>query len=210
MKFNKQLFSACFLFAAAFAPTEAAEPVPEEFGSCTVCHGVQLKGNPGTGAPRLSGLQTWYVENQLESFRMGWRGNHSADYTAEEMRAVASGLSAKQLKKAPSYVNETVSSLSFTHTDGDVDKGKALFASCSACHGATGGGNEALAAPSLLVQSDWYLEKQINDFRNGLRGAEKDDASGQLMAASVATLKTDDDINNLMAYIVHLQQQEMK
>ena len=36
---------------------------------CTTCHGVQLMGNAVIKAPRLSGMETWYVEQQLRNFK---------------------------------------------------------------------------------------------------------------------------------------------
>ncbi|MGH8167912.1 MAG: c-type cytochrome, partial [Woeseiaceae bacterium] len=58
-------------FTATFSAFAAAadEPVipPEEFVYCTVCHGVQMKGNPNIEAPRLSGMDEAYIERQLHA-----------------------------------------------------------------------------------------------------------------------------------------------
>ena len=40
---------------------------------------------------------------------------------------------------------------------GDPAKGQALYATCASCHGANGEGNQALNAPAIAGQQDWYL-----------------------------------------------------
>ena len=52
---------------------------PPELVYCSTCHGMQLMGNPIIQAPRLSGMETWYIEKQLKSFKEGWRGGHEGD-----------------------------------------------------------------------------------------------------------------------------------
>ena len=52
---------------------------PDEFVFCTVCHGTQLMGNREIDAPRLSSMEPWYIEQQLRSFKEGWRGKHGED-----------------------------------------------------------------------------------------------------------------------------------
>ena len=39
---------------------------------------------------------------------------------------------------------------------GDPAKGKALYATCASCHGANGEGNQALNAPAIAGQKEWY------------------------------------------------------
>ena len=62
-------------------PGAAAEygVVPDEFVYCTTCHGVALKGNISVDAPRLNGMEAWYVRRQLDAFKRGFRGTHPED-----------------------------------------------------------------------------------------------------------------------------------
>ena len=85
--------------------------------------------------------------------------------------------------------------------EGDAAKGQGLYAACAACHGASGEGNEALAAPGLAGRNDWYLFRQIKLFQSGYRGQHPDDTAGQLMRPSALALQSDDDINDVLAYI---------
>jgi cytochrome c oxidase subunit II len=90
---------------------------------------------------------------------------------------------------------------------GDATAGAALYAVCSSCHGQQGEGNPALHAPKLAGQADWYLVRQINSFKAGLRGAQEKDTYGQTMAPMAATLPDDAAINNVVAYIKTLPDQ---
>ena len=43
--------------------------------------------------------------------------------------------------------------------------GQALYAVCTACHGAQAEGNPALNAPKLSGQAAWYLKRQLQQFQ---------------------------------------------
>src|SRR6266705_3151509 len=88
-----------------------------------------------------------------------------------------------------------------THVAGDAAAGKPLYAVCTACHGAEGEGNPALNAPKLSGQGDWYLRRQLKNFKIGARGTHDKDVFGKMMAPMAATLADDAAINNVVAYI---------
>lgn len=83
----------------------------------------------------------------------------------------------------------------------DIAAGQQQFATCVACHGAQGEGNQALNGPKLAGQQAWYLERQIQYFRNGARGSHEDDTLGQQMAAMAQILPDDAAVRNVAAYI---------
>ncbi|HWZ73125.1 MAG TPA: c-type cytochrome [Casimicrobiaceae bacterium] len=84
---------------------------------------------------------------------------------------------------------------------GDAAAGKPLFAVCAACHGLQAEGNPALNAPKLSGQGDWYLKRQLKNFKDGARGTNDKDVFGKTMAPMAATLADDAAINNVVAYI---------
>ena len=90
---------------------------------------------------------------------------------------------------------------------GDVAAGQQGYAVCGACHGAQGEGNPALNAPKLAGQGDWYLKRQLQNFKSGARGAHEKDTFGKMMAPMAATLTDDAAINNVVAYIKTLPDQ---
>jgi len=87
---------------------------------------------------------------------------------------------------------------------GDPAAGAALYAVCSACHGAQGEGNPAMNAPKLAHQAGWYLARQLHNFKAGLRGADARDAYGAQMSPMAATLADAAAIKNVVAYIATL------
>jgi len=84
---------------------------------------------------------------------------------------------------------------------GDAERGKALYATCGACHGANGEGQEALNAPAIAGQEEWYLIRQLQNFKNGIRGADPKDTFGMQMAPMAQTLPTEQAIEDVAAYI---------
>lgn len=84
---------------------------------------------------------------------------------------------------------------------GDPVAGQAAFAVCTACHGPEGQGNPALGAPKTAGQSAWYIRRQLEYFKDGVRGAHPEDRWGQTMAPMAATLATDAAVENVIAYI---------
>ena len=58
---------------------------------------------------------------------------------------------------------------------GDPAKGKALYATCASCHGANGEGNQALNAPAIAGQMEWYRPRQVMNWKNGVRGTQAKD-----------------------------------
>ena len=57
----------------------SAEREPYNDRYCTTCHGTDGKGNEAVEAPRLAGMEGWYLRRQLENFRVGIRGVHPMD-----------------------------------------------------------------------------------------------------------------------------------
>jgi cytochrome c oxidase subunit 2 len=84
---------------------------------------------------------------------------------------------------------------------GDAAAGQAAYAVCSTCHGPQGQGNPQLNAPKLSGQAGWYLTRQLQEFKRGIRGASERDTYGKQMVAFAATLADDAAIKNVVAYI---------
>jgi len=113
-------------------------------------------------------------------------------------------LNENEIPDIAKWVSQTSSPPAPSTIIGDSELGQNLYQVCSACHGVNGEGNEALNAPPLAGIDDWYLVAQIKNFRDGLRGANPKDQYGAQMKAFVASIKSDDDINNLVSYINQL------
>ena len=74
------------------------------FEYCTVCHGANGNGNVAIRAPKIAGIEPWYLKNQFAAFKAGWRGAHPDDAPGNEMRPVAAVLTDAQIDRALAYV----------------------------------------------------------------------------------------------------------
>ena len=54
----------------------------------------------------------------------------------------------------------------------DLEAGRVLYGTCAACHGPNGEGLEALNAPKIAGQQAWYTVRQLQNFKNGVRGSD--------------------------------------
>ena len=178
---------------------------PQGLEYCTVCHGSQLKGNVNIGAPRLTKLDTWYVKRQLNNFKEGVRGSHPEDKTGGEMMLMVSQLSEQEINGIVEWIASTDSPEPASTISANPHVGKELYQTCAACHGPNGHGNKLLGAPNISGLNDWYILTQLNHFRSGIRGVEKEDIYGQQMKAASAIVTSEEDAANLAAYINQLK-----
>ncbi len=172
---------------------------------CETCHGAQGIGSYGVQAPKLAGMEPWYLQRQLEKFRSGLRGTHAGDETGVEMRAMAVKLSDGSIEQLLQWIAGWPEIDAPSTVAGDAKSGAALYASCAACHGPAGGGNRALGAPALAGQSDWYLLTQLKNFSRGYRGQHPDDSEGATMRAAVSALPDEQAMRDVVAYIAQLE-----
>lgn len=196
------IVSALLFFGTSEVVAEDDLPVPaDEFVYCTTCHGIQLMGNPIIKAPRLSGMDAWTIEQQLQSFKKGWRGAHDGDAAGMEMQPMAAALSNEQIREAAEFVSATRSAMPATTVTGNVERGRALYGTCGACHGLSGEGTPAMGSPSLTVVDDWYLVTQLKNYKSGNRGNHSGDTYGMQMRASAQLLSDDEAIMDVVSYI---------
>lgn len=87
---------------------------------------------------------------------------------------------------------------------GDAHAGKALYQVCASCHGLEGEGNPALNAPKISGQETWYVKRQLEYFKHGIRGSSPEDTFGAQMAPMAATLTDATAMENVAAYIESL------
>ena len=195
-------FCLCMFLTAITLSTYAAEEL-EAFNDryCTTCHGSDGKGNEAIQAPRLAGMEAWYLKRQLENYRAGIRGMHIDDTAGIEMQPMAEKLSDESIAAIIEWVGEWQDNPAEVTINGDTNKGQALYATCTACHGANAEGNEALAAPALAGQNDWYLVTQLNNYKDDYRGVHADDIYGAQMRATVGVLNDETDIQDVVSYI---------
>ena len=145
------------------------------------------------------------MERQLQNFRSGVRGRHFDDIAGMRMRPMSLTLREEgDVAAVAAYVASLPPVDPEPTLGGDATRGQKLYATCVACHGADGAGNEQMNSPPLTGTHDWYLERQIQNFRRGIRGADPADTFGALMRPMAMTLPDDQAVRDVVAYIMTL------
>jgi len=179
------------------------------YANCVACHKEDGSGQRLLNAPAISGLSEKHVADQLRKFKVGHRGTHPEDLTGMQMRPMTLLLATDEDVEA---VSKYVASLpsapkEATVVGGDAERGKTLYMTCQACHGAAGEGNDLLNSPSLIHQYDWYLVAQLGKFKKGIRGGNPEDITGSQMRPMSMTLADDQAVKDVVAYIQSLSEE---
>lgn len=169
---------------------------------CASCHGQQGEGNAALNAPSLAGLPDWYVERQLRYYQQGIRGTHEQDTYGQQMAPMSNTLADDAaVRDVAVYIAGLTPTRAADTLGGDPQKGAVHYTTCGACHGAEAQGNYALQAPRLAGQEDWYLKRQLENFRSGIRGSHKADSYGHQMVLMARSLQDEQSVNDLLAYL---------
>ena len=88
---------------------------------------------------------------------------------------------------------------------GDASRGAALYAVCATCHGDRGEGMQDMNGPALAGREEWYLKRQLQNFKSGVRGGDSRDIYGKQMAPMAQLLPDDQAIADVVAYIASLK-----
>lgn len=193
------LFSGAILSAEDSARDSAREPFDDRY--CMTCHGVDGRGNEGVQAPRLAGMEAWYLQRQLQNFRAGIRGTHPQDREGQAMQPMAAKLSDESIADIVEWVGSWEYVPAERTIEGDAARGRNFYSACALCHGDNAEGNETMGAPALAGQNDWYLVTQLKNFMDGYRGTHAQDTYGAQMRTMVNTLRNEAGIINVVSYI---------
>jgi cytochrome c oxidase subunit 2 len=173
-----------------------------QYAVCSACHGAMGEGNVALNAPALAGLQGWYLERQLQYYKDGVRGSHKDDIYGQQMAPMAATLADDDaVRHMVAYIESLPAVDMQSSLLGNAAKGADHYVTCGACHGGEAQGNYALQAPKLSGQHDWYLKRQLANFRSGIRGAHKKDNYGNQMVLMSRALHNEQSVNDLLAYL---------
>jgi len=181
------------------------------YNSCILCHGVDAQGKQQTGAPRLAGLSRWYIKRQLSYFKEKVRGDNKQDSYGMQMSAMTMVLDDDTaIKDVAAYIDSLSAENSAGRTAQDqlvtastinISNGERLYKQCSYCHGKQAQGEFFMNAPKLNNQHAWYLKRQLKYFQQGIRGQHPQDLYGNQMILMSKLLHSDEDINDVVAYV---------
>ena len=199
------------------SPLSAANlEIGEEINEvCAGCHGEYAEGGKEGEYPRLAGLPTKYIENELRRFKSKERLNHPmVPYTKErelpeeDLLDVSAYLTTIELySKLPPIDDENFNAyerlllskklLNVRRIDGDYNAGEQLYKrDCSSCHGRNGGGKTHKDIPLLAGQYTNYLLKQIQSYQSGERVHDNESPSD-----SIFLDYNQQQIHDLLAYL---------
>ncbi len=177
--------------AAALAKDTQAMGIGERLfiNNCSQCHGSDAHGSKGfpnlTDSDWLGGSGPEYIAKTITGGRMGVMPPMAAAVgTPEDVKNVA---------------NYVLSLSGSAHNNLAAELGKPKFATCAACHGADGKGNQAIGAPNLTdkVWLHGWGEAAIVAMVNG--------GKTNIMPAFEARLSPE-QIHVLAAYVWNLSQ----
>lgn len=169
---------------------------------CAECHGLDGAGNH-IKFPRLAGQKPDYIIKQLYDFRSGRRTNDGGQMqkTATEVKEADYPRVAQWFaSQTPPWPKLTLDvepdlararQLSFSGADG-ID-------ACLSCHSAAALGllDKAIVGPRIAGQRDFYIAKQLTDYRAGRRGGNDPE---QIMT-KIARKLSDADIASLAVFL---------
>jgi cytochrome c553 len=168
---------------------------------CGECHGLDGAGNR-IKFPRLAGQDQPYIISQILDFRSGLRTNDDG-----QMQETAHELTKKDISRvADWFANQTAPWPKPTiDATPDIARARQLAISgapgiqaCLSCHSAASLGmlDEGFDAPRIAGQRDFYIAKELVDYRDGLRTNDP-----KHMMQKIAKRLTDGDIVSLAIYL---------
>lgn len=173
-----------------------------QYAVCASCHGPQGQGQQALNAPKLAGQDPWYLKRQLRNFQNGLRGTHDDDVFGKQMAPMARTLATEAaINNVIAHIETFPDEPTASTVEGDVAHGASRFKVCAYCHGAQGQGIEAISAPRLSNMTDWYLARQLENFKQGIRGTHPQDYDGKQMGFMARTLQDEQAVNDVIAYI---------
>ncbi len=193
------LAALALLAIAALGVTSRADswddPGGDPWDHCAECHGLDGAGNH-IKFPRLAGQKPDYIVKQLYEFRDGKRANDGGQMhkTATEVATADYARVADWFaQQAPPWPKPTIEG------EGDLararelaNKGDGQSDGCLSCHSAAGfNADNPKLTPRIAGQRDWYLAKELADYRDGRRGGPND------TMVKIAKRLSDSDIRDL-------------
>ncbi len=163
------------------------------FSLCSTCHAANGGGNQSLNAPRVAGQYDWYLKRQILAFKDGIRGTAPGDIYGAQMRPMAMTLASDAaVDNVVAYIGTLDGAAA--GSNGSRRRGDGQNSSTQRAPRATGKKAKAIRsinAPRLVEQDDWYLVRQLQNYKKGVRGANPKDAYGAQMKPMAAMLAND-------------------
>ncbi|MEJ1158705.1 c-type cytochrome [Prosthecomicrobium sp. N25] len=179
--------------------------------ACLACHGLEGRGDPAAGFPRLDGQMATYLYKALADYASGVRPNEImtpiAKALTEQQRRDVAVHYATQDPTGPGPTGAAARPAGGPEDYGLVQRGAVLSSigaaehgvqACQNCHGPDGAGLAPLV-PALAGQHEGYLRGQLQAWKAGRRGG---DPAGVM--AGIARRMDDRDVSAAARYFASL------
>ena len=155
--------------------------------NCAACHQRSGEGNTALGAPNLTDSDWLY----------GGTGKDITTSIHDGRNGVMPPWASLGEDNVNNLVQYVLSLSGAPHDAAKAAAGKPLFATCAACHGADGKGNQGIGAPNL-TDHIWLYGGSVADIHKTIH----DGRQGHMPTWSPRL--TDDQIHVIAAYVYHL------
>jgi cytochrome c oxidase subunit 2 len=173
-----------------------------QYAVCAACHGQQGEGVQAMNSPKIAGQSEWYLKRQIMNYKKGLRGTHEDDVFGAQMIGMVATLADEQaIDNVVAHIRTFPDNAPAATVTGDVVRGKKHYNVCAYCHGKDGMGVQAMNAPRAAGMSDWYMARQLQNFKDDVRGGHPQDYYGKQMGYMGDILHDQDAINDVIAYI---------
>jgi cytochrome c553 len=173
----------------------------QPWDTCGECHGLDGAGNR-IKFPRLAGQDQSYTISQILDFRSGARKNDDG-----QMQETSHELADKDIARVADWFAEQSAPWPKPTIDAKPDLARARqlaisgapgIRACLSCHSAASLGmlDEGFDAPRIAGQRDFYIAKELIDYRDGERTNDP-----KHMMQKIAKRLTDSDIESLAIYL---------
>ncbi|HEB9313759.1 TPA: c-type cytochrome [Campylobacter coli] len=133
---------------------------------CSACHGITGDGING----KAQNLNIWGSEEGLvDAIKHGAKG---MNFPGGEMPAAADlGISEEDIPAIAAYVAKELSAIKKTSNENLVAKGKEAYATCAACHGEDGKGQDGIFPDLTKYGSAAFVVDVLHSGKTGFIGA---------------------------------------
>lgn len=200
------VFLAFLLPAGEIARAEGEKAGKVLYTTCVVCHGQYGEGSQSLGTPRIAGQHAWYLAHQLANFKKGRRGYDPKDTYGSQMRKIAETLrDDTAIEGVIGYIAKLKAPLPPSTFEAGLRRGRRLYKTCKMCHGKKALGKKGLMTPKLNEQHDWYMLRQLMNYRSDMRGTHPEDNRGGRMWGIAKTIEDDEALRDIVAFITSLR-----
>jgi cytochrome c553 len=173
----------------------------QPWDTCGECHGLDGAGNR-IKFPRLAGQDQSYIVSQILDFRSGARSNDDG-----QMQETSHELADKDIARVADWFAKQSAPWPKLTLDAQPDLARARklaisgtsgVRACLSCHSAASLGmlDEGFDAPRIAGQRDFYIAKELIDYRDGQRTNDP-----KHIMQKIAKRLTDNDIESLAIYL---------